>query len=373
MRIRKIDTTNRRDVTSFINYPFGLYADCEQWVPPLVSGVRDSLDRRNYLFYRNSTADFFVAENEQGALLGRIAVLDHRPYNEYRQSQTAFFYYFDLVDDSQVAHALLEAASGWARARGLHKIIGPKGLLRADASGILVEGFEYLATPGSLYNYSYYGELLAEAGFTKVMDYLSGYLEAPYELPERIYRIAERAKQRNGFSIKNFSSKRELLAWVSEIRQVNNAAFADVWGYYPLGDAEAQLVGEQLMALSEPQLIKLVLKDGEIAGFVLVFPDVALALRKAKGRLWPWGWFHLWRAFKTTRRLLGNGIGLLPQYQGVGANAVLYTELMKTVQTRGADFLETAYIAESNAKSLGDMSALNVNWYKRYRIFQKAL
>ncbi|MCD4738312.1 MAG: hypothetical protein K8R89_03520, partial [Anaerolineae bacterium] len=109
-----------------------------------------------------------------------------------------------------------------------------------------------------------------------------------------------------------------------------------------------------------------------IAGFVLVFPDVASALRKAKGRLWPFGWFYLWREFKSTRRFLGNGIGLLPQYQGVGANAVLYTELMETMQARGADFLEVAYVAESNVKSLSDMSALNVNWYKRHRIYHKA-
>ncbi len=372
MQIRKIDTTHHQDVTTFINYPFELYAGCEQWIPPLVSGVRASLDRRKYPFYRHSEADFFIAEDERGALLGRIAVLDHRPYNGYQESQTAFFYYFDLVNDSAVAHALLEAAGNWAHARGLNKIIGPKGLLRADGAGILVEGFEYPATPGALYNYPYYVELLAEAGFTKEMDYLSGYLESPYKLPERVYRIAERAKERYGFSIKSFSSKQELLEWVPKIQQVNNAAFADVWGYYPLGDVEAKMIGKQLMALSDPKLIKLVLKKGEIAGFILVFPDVAAALRKAKGRLWPFGWFHLWRDFKNTRRLLGNGIGLLPQHQGVGANAVLYAELMKTVQTRGADFLETAYVAESNAKSLGDMSALNVNWYKRHRIYQKA-
>ena len=373
MQVRKIDTTNREDVAAFINYPFELYSNCEQWVPPLVSGVRDSLNRDNYPFYQHSEADYFVAADEQGHLLGRIAVLNHRLYNEHHDSQTAFFYYFDLGNNREVAHALLGAAANWARERGLQKLMGPKGLMRADAAGVLVKGFEYPATPGSLYNYAYYADLLTEAGFTKEVDYFSGYIEAPYEMPERIYRIAERARNRSGFSIKNFSSKRELLGWVPEIRRVNNEAFADVWGYYPLEDAEARLIGEQLMALSDPELIKLVLKAGEIAGFILVFPDVAAALRKANGRLWPWGWFHLWRAFRNTSRLLGNGIGLLPEYQGVGANALLYTELLKTARTRGADFCELAYIAESNAKSLGDMDALEVNWYKRYRIYQKAL
>lgn len=370
---RKLRLQDRADAKRFIDFPFELYAHNDQWVPPLVSGVRKTLNRSKHPFYRHSQAEFFVAEDERGQMLGRIAVLANRHYNDYHKSRTAFFCYFDTVDDVYVAQRLFEAADAWARDHDLDTLIGPKGFLRSDGMGILIEGFEHRAAPGIPYNYAYYQELMDALGFEKEIDYLSGYVEGDYDLPERFYQIAKRVKERSGFWVKSFDSKRELRRWAPQIQRVNNEAFTEVWGYYPLDDAETRMISQQLLTIADPRMLKLVMKGDEVAGFAFVYPDISAALQDIRGRLWPFGWIKLLREFKRTRRLSANGVGLLPKYQGLGANAVLYTELLKTLKSREFDFCDVAQVAENNQKSLGDMMAGGVRWYKRHRIYRRSI
>ncbi|MFP4343250.1 MAG: hypothetical protein ACLFU8_01025 [Anaerolineales bacterium] len=374
MQVRRIDTRSRHDVRRFIHFPFGLYEGSPYWVPPLVSGIRTALDREKHPFYRHSTADFFLAEEEAGEVLGRIAVLNNRHYNDFHKTRVAFFYYFDAVNDLDVARGLFDTAAGWAREQGLDTLMGSKGLLRSDGMGILIEGFEHRAAPGVPYNYPYYRDFMKALGFEKEIDYDSAYVPGDYDLPERFYEIAEQVKQRRGFEVLSFKSKRELRKWIPRIQRVNNEAFTQVWGYYPLDAAEAQMIGRELLTIADPELMKLVIKDDELAGFSFVFPDVAGALQKTNGRLWPCGWIHLLWAFKHTRRLVGNGLGLLPKYQGLGANALMYTELFKTIRSRGQiELCDIVQVAETNAKSLGEMTAAGVHWYKKHRVYRRAL
>jgi len=372
MRVRRLNPAVRADVRRFVTFPFDLYRGCAQWTPPLVSSVKLAMNRRRHPFYRHSDAAFFLAEAE-GEVVGRIAVLENRRYNAYNQSKTAFFYYFDTVEDVEVVRALMDAADAWARDRGLTVLKGPKGMLRSDAYGVLVEGFQHLAGMGLPYNYAYYAPLLEAVGFEKEVDYHSGYMTAEHQLPPRLFELADRIKRRRGFWIKSFSSIRELRGWIPRIQAVNNAAFTEVWGYYPIDEAEVQMIGDQLLAVSDPQLMKVVMKGEEIVGFAFVFPDLAEALQATKGRLWPLGWVRILWTKKHTQRLLGNGIGLLPQYQGLGASAVLYAELNHILRQRGARYLEIVQVLESNIKSLGDMNMLGVRWHKRHRVYRRAI
>lgn len=372
MQIRELDTQKRGDVKQFVDFPYELYRTCEQWGPPLTSSIRLALDRRRHPFYRHSDAAFFLAEQE-GRTLGRIAVLENRRYNAYNQSRAAFFYLFDSVDDIAVSNALFEAAADWARARELDTLLGPKGMLRSDAVGILIDGFEHPTAMSMPYNYPYYARLLETAGFVKEVDYMSGYMTRQNEFPERFNRMVDRIKERSGFWVKSFNHKRELQPWIPKIQQVNNEAFTEVWGYYPIDDAEVQMIGKQLLAVADPRLIKIVMQGEDIAGFAFIFPDIAEALRKTQGRLWPLGWIHILFALRNTQRLLANGVGLLPKYQGLGATTVLYTEFAKTLYASNAQFCEFAQVLESNIKSLGDMNALGVRWHKQYRIYRLAL
>ncbi len=371
MKVRQL-TATRRDVRDFVAFPFRLYAGSAEWCPPLASSVELALDRQRHPFYRHSDGAFFVVE-QAGEVVGRIGVFDNQAYNTYRRSKVAFFYYFDVIDDAEASRALLDAAAEWARARGLDLLMGPKGMLRSDAYGILVEGYEYPAPMGVPYNYPYYATLIEAAGFEKELDYLTGFIVKDDELPERVFRLAAKIKERSGFSVQSFRSKRELRAWIPEIQRVNNEAFTQVWGYYPIDDAEVQMIGDQLITVSDPRLLKVVTKDGAVAGFAFVFPDLAEALRATRGRLWPLGWIRFLIEMKRTRRLVGNGVGLLPQYQGLGATAMLYAELNDTIRSRGADYLELIQVMDSNIKSLGDMNALGVTWHKRHRVYRRCL
>jgi GNAT superfamily N-acetyltransferase len=193
------------------------------------------------------------------------------------------------------------------------------------------------------------------------------------QIPERIVALAEKIKERRGFWVKSFSSKKELRAWIPRIQKVNNEAFSQVWGYYPIDAAEVQLIGQQLLTIANPRLLKVVMKDDDIAGFAFIFPDVSAALREVRGRLWPFGWIKVLWAIQTTRRMSGNGVGLLPQYQGFGATALLYVELEKTLRSVNTVHCDVAQVMESNLKSMDDLNMLKVNWYKRHRVYRRVV
>jgi len=374
MRVRKIDTTRLRDVRAFIRFPFELYQACPQWVPPLRPDMRAALNKKRYPFYRHSEADFFVAESE-GQVLGRITALDNRRYNDYHGSKVAFFYHLELVEDEQVAQALFGVAFAWARERGLDTVVGPKGLLRGDAHGILVNGFEHRPSVGVPYNYAYYDRLIQGCGLVKYLDYDSAYLSRQQGLPPRVEAIAERVKERRGIEIKVLSSKAELRAAAPLIRRVYEQAFVQVPDYYPITEEDIEAMIDRMAAIADPSLIKMVTKGGEPIGFLIAYPDVAAAVQRIKGRLWPLGWLQVLLEARRTEWVTFNGVGVIPAYQGAGINAVLYTELAKTVLSERFNFQhgDAVQAAETNAGSIGDGNAFGVEWYKTHRVYRAEL
>jgi len=374
MQVRRLDTTRRKDRRQFIRFPFDLYQDYPQWVPPLIPDMRLALNRGRYPFYRTSEADFYVAEKD-GQTLGRIAVLENRPYNDFHKTRTAFFYYFEAVDDAQVARALFDAAFAWARKRGMDHIVGPNGLLRGDGHGLLVEGFEHRPAVGIAYNPPYYERLVLDAGFSQSHDYFSGYLDRSYVLPQRFRRVAERVKAKRGYWVRSFTSKRELLELVPAFHKVYQEAFVQVWGYYPVTEAEIETLVRRIASIADPRLIKVVMKGQEPIGFAIAYPDVSAALQRVRGRLWPFGWIHLMVEAKRTRWINFNGVGILPEYQGAGANVMLYNEISETFQNNKFRFQHGDFVqvADSNIESLGEAAALGISWYKRHRVYQRPL
>jgi hypothetical protein len=371
LRIVKVDTDSRRDVNRFIDLPFRLYHDCPQWVPPLVDDVKLMLNRHKYPFYDHSDADFFMAERE-GRIVGRIAVLENRHYNAHWNSRTAFFYLFDAEDDGEASRALFAEIEAWARARGLEKMIGAKGFLQGDGLGVLVEGFEHHPAVGIPYNHSYYGGLIESAGFRAQRDFLSAYLPGNVTLPDRMLTIAEKMKERRGFTIKTFASKAELRAWIPRIMATYNDAFVGNWEFNPVTERETAVIGERLLAIADPRLIKLVLKDDTIAGFLFGFPDISEGIRRANGRIWPLGWFWLLREFKRTKWINLNGAGILAPYRGLGVNAILYVEMLKTIH--GGNFEHADIVQmEEHVLTINDTLTAGGKIFKRHRIYEKML
>lgn len=371
VQIITVNTASRRDVNRFVDLPFRLYRGCAAWVPPLVDDVKLMLNRRKYPFYEHSDAEFFLAERA-GRVVGRIAVLDNRRYNAHWRSKTAFFYLFDAEDDSEAATALFAAAEAWAAARGLTKMVGAKGFLQGDGLGVLVDGFEHHPAVGIPYNHPYYGPLIEAAGYTRQRDFYSAYLPGDTTLPERVQRIADKMMAHRGFTIKTFASKRELIAWIPRIVELYNNAFVENWEFNPVTEAEARVIGDRLLAIADPKLIKLVLKGDDIAGFLFGFPDISEGIRRARGRIWPLGWFWLLRDFRRTRWLNLNGAGILAPYRGLGVNAILYAEMAKTIRSGHFEHADIVQI-EEHVLTLADTRTMGGAIYKTHRIYEKPL
>jgi len=370
MRTREIDISLKRELKDFIGFPFELYSRSECWVPPIVSEMATVLNPQKHPFYQHSGAAFFVVESGQKRL-GQIAVLNNRRYNEFHGKKAAIFYFFDAVEDSRAARMLFETGFTWARQQGLEEMVGPLGFHVLDGRGILVGGFELLPATGIPYNYSYYGSLVEENGFNKKCDFLSGIVDYQ-EFPERFHKIKEGGEKRR-FWVQSFFSKQEVLQWKEALRQIYNQTFTELIDHYPMTEEEMDFVVKRLIDIVNPRLIKIVMKEDQPAGFILVYPNIVRGIKKAGGKIWPFGWFHLLRETKRTKRVDLNGVALLPGYRNRGGTAVLYAELKESLKEFGFKQGEIVQIEEGNKKSLGEAGLVKVNWCKRHRVYAKNL
>ncbi len=372
MKIRTLDTSKSRDVNAFVAFPFHLYQHSNQWVPALTSEVRLAMNRERHPFYRHSEADFLVVESEKD-ILGQVAMIHNRNYCAHHKIETAFIYYLDVAEDRQASRLLLHAVIEWARQREITKILGPKGFLRANGLGVLVEGFEYLPAVGIPYNFPYYASFLEDAGFEKETDHYSGYLTQASQLPERLYEVAEKVKTRGNFWIKTFKDKDEMRTWIPKVEEVHNEAFCVHPWFYPSTNAEFELIANNMIQIAQPGLMKLIMKGEEVAGFIIAYPDISEGIQKSHGRMYPFGWVYLLDAIRNSKTVDMNGLGILPKYQGLGSNALLYTEVEKTLRNSRFERLEIVQVDERNFKSKADMDILGTTWHKLHRSYHYLL
>jgi hypothetical protein len=367
-----MDTRSRVQVRQFLRLPFDLYRDVAQWVPPLASDARRILDRRRHPFYRHSDAAFFLAVDGEGAV-GRLAVLDNAEYNAFNHERTAFFYLFECVNDIGTAAALFDAASAWARARGLGRMIGPRGFSVFDGLGLLVRGFEHRPAFGQPYNLSYYPALIEAIGFAGTEDIVSGYLAASTAFPERVHRLSELVQQRRGLHIARFRNRRDLRAIIPWLKELYNGALGTNSGGVPLNDGDVKGIADQMLWFADPRLIKIVMKDDLPVGFLFAYPDISAALQRTGGRLFPTGWFHLWRELKRTRWINVNGAGIVEQYRGLGGTAILFSEMQKSVLEGGYLYADLVQIGLENDKMQRELEELGIDFYKMHRLYQRTL
>jgi len=388
VHIQELDTNNPRDVTSFLDFPFQLYQRCPQWVPPMANDSRMRLDRQRYPFYRHSDASFFLATSDSKTV-GRIAVLNHRHHSraihgeptldDGNEGQSdpiqsdAFFYLFDTVDDIEVARALFDAAETWARQQELTFLVGPLGFAAGDPLGLLVEGFDHRAAMGIAYNYRYYSPLVEACGYHKEFDLVSCHATNKSKFPDKIHHLADRVKQRRRLQVVNFQSKRELRDLVPKIKKVYNETLGAFERNSPLTEEEIDAVAERMISVAVPELIKVVMHDDELVGFLFAFPDLSAAVQRCKGRLWPLGWFWLLREFKRTRWVNLNGMAVVPKYQGLGVNLVLYSEMAKTLQSGRFTDADLVQARDNNHKMIAELERFGVPVYKRHRVYRKSL
>jgi hypothetical protein len=214
---------------------------------------------------------------------------------------------------------------------------------------------------------------MQDSGLEKDRDLLSVQVDRGPDLPERFFEAAERIKARRGLWVKNFRSKRELRQWVPQVIKAHGEAFSKNYTYYPPTPDEAALVADLALRIADPRFVKLVMKGEQVAGVVLGLPDLTAGLQRAKGRLWPLGWLHLLAERSRTRWVDFPALGLLPKYQGMGANVILYTELATTLKPSHFDHAELVQVDEHNFRSLREIENLNAIWHKKHRLYRRAL
>lgn len=375
VKIEQIDTSNNRQVNEFVQFQYDLYKGVPQFCPPFFNDIKLMLNRKKHPFYEHSDADFFVARDETGKMLGRIAIMENKPFNQYHKVTKAQFYLFDCVDDQEAAQALFDKAAEWAKARGLTDIVGPKGFSAFDGYGILIEGFEHHQMMTMMnYNFPYYAKLLENIGFTKEVDFVSCYMASEnFKIPEKAKEISKIVQQRGTFKVLKFKNKRELMKRAWDLGLAYNDTFVNNWEYYPLTKGEVQLLLDNLLVVADPKLIKLIEHDGKIVGFLLAFPDITEALQRHGGKITPLGMLDMLRELKKTKWVSVNGAGVLPEYHGRGGNALLYDEMEKTIREFGFDHAEFTQVAETAVQMRKDLINLGGQPYKNHRIFYKSL
>ncbi len=375
LTIEKVDTDNKAQVKRFVELPYRLYRDCPQWVSPLYVDAYMYLNRKKHPFHEHSDVDFFLAVRD-GRDVGRIAAIENKPFNRYHQTKKVDFFLFECEDDQEAASCLFNTLFDWARARGLDSVIGPKGMGPLDGYGILVFGFEHRQTMTMLnYNFPYYQKLLEAQGFEKEVDFVSCFLPADkFQIPDRVERIAERVMQRGGLKIKKFRNKKELVAWAPRIGEAYNKAFVNNWEYYPFTPREIDFVVSNIMTIADHRLIKVITHGEEVVGFLFAFHDVSAAMQRARGKLFPFGLLDILLELKRTHTVAVNGMGILPEFQGHGGNAILYSEMGHSLlEFLQFTHVEMTQVAETTEQMRADLKNLNGVEYKNNRVYRKAL
>ena len=224
MKLIKIDTNDSRQLKKFIDLPLRVYKNNTRYVPTMISEMKLVMDKDRHPFYKHSKADFFIVEAD-GEVAGRIVALKNSNYCKHHDEEVGFFFYYDVVEDSSASQLLFDAVFDWQKEHGSKRIIGPKGFIRNNSVGLLVNGFEHMPAMGIAYNPPYYATFIELAGFEKETDYYSGYLAKGFRLPPEVHLVAEKVLKQGKYWVKSFKTKKEMQPFIPIINQVHHDAF----------------------------------------------------------------------------------------------------------------------------------------------------
>lgn len=373
MLIEQVDANNRYQVRKFLKVPHLIYRDCPQWVPPISGDEKMMLNRRKYPFYQEGEAAFFLLSSDSGDPLGRIAVLDNERYNQHNQTNIAFFYLFEVVNEIEGARMLFEAAFDWAREHGRTEILGPKGFTALNGLGMLTKGFEHRPALGIPYNHAYYPEFVESIGFTVCRNIVSGHMTGDQSIPEKIHLAAEKVKEKRGLRVDSFQSRKDMRKMLPFLKGLYNGSLVGTSGNAPLTDDEVNTMAKQILWFADPRLIKILFKGEKPVGFLLAYPDISSAIQEIEGNLWPFGWIKVMKELRETEWININGAGIIDEYRGMGGTAILFSEMEKSVKQGGFKHADLVQVGVENERMQRELSSLGIDFYKTHRIYQRTL
>ena len=376
--IKKIE--DLKGLRDFIQFRYDLYRDDPNDVPYLYSDEEFTLRHDKNASFDDCEADYFMAYRG-GKPVGRVAAIINRKANERWQTKSVRFGWFDFIDDIEVSKALLDTVAQWGRERGMDKMIGPMGFADTDREGMLIEGFGEYSTAYANYNYDYYPRHMEQiGGFEKDNDWVQCQVKVPERVPEKFGKVAEMVSRRYNLKVHKLSRK-ELLkeGYGREVFQMLNICYGNLYGFASLGERKVDQLVDQYIRIADLNLVSIIVDgnlNNKMVGFGITFPSLSKAQRKLKnGKLLPFGWIGMldaikWHHADTVDMLL---IGVLPEYRGKGANALIFNDLIQQYNRYGFKWAEAMPQMETNDHMLGQWQYLEANYHRRLRSYKKMI
>jgi hypothetical protein len=373
MDVQIKEAVTRGDLRSFVRFPNRLYRDNPNYVPPLFFDELNTLRRDKNPVFENCEAKYWLAL-AQDRVVGRIAGVIHRTFNEKWEKRYARFGWIDFIDDADVSSALLNAFETWAKEAGMTAVHGPLGFSDLDREGMLVEGFDELGTMATIYNHPYYPGHLEKLGYVKDIDWVEFEVVVPAEPNETISRIAEIALRRNKLKVLEVRNKKGLLHHAKDLFRLIDDEYSHLYGVVPLTEKQVDAYVKQYFGFVTPDFVPIVLDSGgRMVAFGVTMPSLSRALQKARGRLFPFGFIHLLRALKRNDRADLYLVAVKSEYQGKGVNAILIDRMNRVYNKLGIVKVESNPELETNRMVQEQWKYFEKRQHKRRRCFIKKL
>lgn len=376
MELKIVEVTDRRGLKKFVKFGIDLYKNDRNYCPPLVLDEINTLDRSKNPAFEFCESVYYLAYRGD-KVVGRIAGIINHKANEVWNVRKARFGWFDFVDDLAVSKALLDAVSDWGKSKGMECLNGPVGFTDMDHQGLLLSGYEYMSTVVALYNFPYYVSHFEAYGFVKEADWVEIRCKVPDTVPERITRLGNIIKEK--FKVKAVpvrNAKDVVAKFGYSFFDLINEAYAPLYNYSPLSKAQEEYYAKMYFPILNYDFVTLVTNEKEeLVGLGVAMPNFSEALRKANGRLFPFGWYHLLKGIKakkleTVDLLL---IAMRPDYQGKGITSLLFMHQIPEYIKYGVKHADVTAILETNYKSSNNWDNFEHEIYKRRRAYVKKI
>lgn len=372
VEIKKV--TTKSELKRFIRFNYEFYKDNPYSVPDLYDDMLNTFSPKKNAAFEFCEADYFLALRD-GKIVGRVAAIINRRANEKWNRKTVRFGWIDFVDDMEVSTALIDTVKQWGKERGMTEIEGPLGFTDMDAEGMLVEGFDQLSTMATIYNYPYYPQHMERLGLSKSADWVEMKIYVPDAIPEKHRRISDIIARRYNLHIRKLKSKKEVRqsGVAHDIFRLINDAYTPLFGYSRMTERQIDQYVKMYVPVLDLRMVSIVENEqNEIVAVGISMASLSRALQKAKGRLLPFGWYHLlkalmWKRPKVLDLLL---VAVRPDYQGKGVNALLFTDLIPVYKELGFEYAESNPELEMNEKVQNQWQYFKTEQHKRRRCFK---
>lgn len=367
------EVSSKSDLKKFVTFPFVLYKDSKYWVPPIINDELESFDKNKNPVFKDADAWFFLAyENDK--IVGRVTAIINRLEVQEQNVKKMRFGWFDFVDNTSVSEALLQKVGEIGTANSLEYMEGPVGFSNLDKVGVLVEGFDHIGTMITWYNHPYYKEHYERLGFVKEKEYMENKFPARNADPKLFTKLNDLIKRRYGLSELNFTKTKEVLPLADEMFDLFNKTYASLSSFVPITEIQKAYFKKKYISFINPEYIKFIKdKEDKLVAFAIVMPSFSEALQKAKGKLFPFGLFHLLNAKKNSKDVIFYLIGIDPEYQNKGVTAIIFNEYYKTFTEKGIEMCYRTPELEENLAIKQMWKHFDPVIYKRRRTYRKDL